>query len=298
MTPRFLLSVPLIAAALLLHAGPAASADIKVLTAGAMKSVVLALQGGFEAASGHRLVIDNDTAGGLLKRIEAGGSFDMAIITPGAIDGLIEKGKAVDGSRVAVAKVGVGVAVKEGAPKPDLGSVDAFKRALLAAKTVAYIDPASGGSSGIYVAGLLKKLGIAEEIKPKERLQAGGYVAEKVANGEAEIAIHQISEILPVKGATLAGPLPEEIQNYTVYAAGLSATASDAKAGTGVDRLSQGSGCGCRDRKPRDEQAVGLRVSVDLHHARRAISASGSRCFGCQPNSRLAFAPLRHWSSA
>ena len=230
MTLRSLLSVPLVAGALLLHPSPAASADIKVLTAGAMKQVVLALQGGFEAASGHRLLVDNDTAGGLTKRIEAGEAFDMAIITPGAIDTLIEKGKVAGGSRVAVAKVGVGVAVKEGAPKPDLGSVDAFKRALLAAATVAYIDPASGGSSGIYVAGLLKKLGIAEEIKPKERLQSGGHVAEKVASGEAEIAIHQISEILPVKGVTLAGPLPEEIQNYTIYAAGLSATSGDPKA--------------------------------------------------------------------
>jgi len=232
MTPisRFLRSIPLIAVALLLQAAPAASADIKVLTAGAMKSVVLALQGGFEAASGHRLIVDNDTAGGLVKRIEGGEAFDVAIITPNAIDTLIGKGRIAEGSRVAVAKVGIGVAVKEGAPKPDLSSVDAFKRALLSAETISYIDPASGGSSGIYVAGLLKKLGIAEAIKPKERLQAGGYVAEKVAKGEAEIAIHQISEILPVKGATLAGPLPEEIQNYTVYAAGLSATASDPKA--------------------------------------------------------------------
>lgn len=230
MTKRFLATISLIGGALLLAAGPAASAEIKVLTAGAMKSVVLALQGDFEAASGHRLVIDNDTAGGLTKRIEAGEAFDMAIITPAAIDSLIAKGKVASGSRIAVAKVGVGVAVKEGVPKPDLSSVDAFKRAVLAANTVAYIDPASGGSSGIYVAGLLKKLGIADQIKPKERLQAGGYVAEKVAKGEAEIAIHQISEILPVKGVTLAGPLPEEIQNYTVYAAGLSAAARDPKA--------------------------------------------------------------------
>lgn len=207
-----------------------AAAEIKVLTAGAMKSVVLALQGGFEAASGHRLVIDNDTAGGLTRRIEGGEAFDVAIITPNAIETLIDKGKVIAGSRVSVAKVGVGVAVKAGAPKPDLGSVDAFKRALLEAKTVAYIDPASGGSSGIYVAGLLKKLGIADAIKPKERLQAGGYVAEKVARGEAEIAIHQISEILPVKGVVLAGPLPEEIQNYTVYAAGLASAARDARA--------------------------------------------------------------------
>lgn len=230
MGPHSPFSVSFLAAAILFHASSATSAEIKVLTAGAMKSVVLALQPGFESASGHKLVIDNDTAGGLLKRIEAGEAFDMAIITPGAIDTLIKNGKIVDGSRIAVAKVGVGVAVKEGAPKPDLSSVEAFKRALLSAATVAYIDPASGGSSGIYVAGLLKKLGIAEEIKPKERLQAGGYVAEKVAKGEAEIAIHQISEILPVKGVTLAGPLPDEIQNYTVYAAGLSATARDAKA--------------------------------------------------------------------
>jgi molybdate transport system substrate-binding protein len=230
MTPRSLFSIPVIAAALLFSATPSSSAEIKVLTAGAMKSVVLALQPGFESATGHNLVVDNDTAGGLLKRIEAGEAFDMAIITPAAIDTLIRNGKIVDGSRIAVAKVGVGVAVKEGAPKPDLSSVEAFKRALLAANSVAYIDPASGGSSGIYVAGLLKKLGIADEIKPKERLQAGGYVAEKVAKGEAEIAIHQISEILPVKGAMLAGPLPDEIQNYTVYAAGLSATARDATA--------------------------------------------------------------------
>src|SRR5262245_38654221 len=106
MIPRFLLAISLVVAPLA-GAGPAASADIKVLTAGAMKPVVLALQPGFEAASGHRLVIDNDTAGGLLKRIEGGEAFDMAIITPNAIDTLIGKGKIVDGSRVAVARVGV-----------------------------------------------------------------------------------------------------------------------------------------------------------------------------------------------
>ena len=227
MTARSVFATPFVVAALLLPAGPAASAEIKVLTAGAMKSVVLALQPGFEAGTGHRLVIDNDTVGGLTKRIEGGEAFDIAIVSPAAIDTLAGKGKIVPGSRAVIAKVGVGVAGKEGAPKPDLSSIDAFKRALLAAKTVAYIDPASGGSSGIYVAGLLGRLGIADDIKPKERLQAGGHVAEKVAKGEAEIAIHQISEILPVKGVTLAGPLPEEIQNYTVYAAGLSAAARD-----------------------------------------------------------------------
>ena len=97
--------------------------------------------------------------------------------------------------------------MKEGAPAPDVSNVDAFKKALLAAKTVAYIDPASGGSSGIYLTGLFDKLGIAAEIKPKAKLKQGGYVADLIASGEAELGLHQISEILPVKGVKLVGPL-------------------------------------------------------------------------------------------
>ena len=216
--------------ALLLSPMPAGAADLKVLTAGAMKAVVIALQPEFEKTSGHQLVIDNDTAGGLAKRIGGGEAFDVAIITPGVVADLAKSGQIVAGSGISVAKVGVGVAIKEGAPKPDISTVDGFKRALLAAKTVGYIDPKSGGSSGIYVAGLLQKLGIAEEIKPKERLQMGGYIAELAAKGEADIVIHQISEILPVKGAILVGPLPAEIQNYTTYAAGLSTATKDAAA--------------------------------------------------------------------
>src|SRR5205085_8683831 len=110
--------------------------------------------------------------------------------------------------------------------RPDIGSVEAFKQALLAAKSIAYIDPAAGGSSGIYVSGMLDKLGIAAEVKAKSKLIHGGAVAEHIANGEAELGIHQISEILPVKGATLVGPLPAEIQNYTIYAAGFGAGSS------------------------------------------------------------------------
>ncbi|MEI9805828.1 MAG: substrate-binding domain-containing protein [Pseudolabrys sp.] len=100
----------------------------------------------------------------------------------------------------------------------------AFKNALLAAKSVAYIEPESGGSSGIYIEKLLVKLGIAEQIKPKTRLKQGGYVADLIANGQAELGIHQISEIVPVKGVSLVGPLPKEIQNTTTYAAGISAS--------------------------------------------------------------------------
>jgi molybdate transport system substrate-binding protein len=212
----------------------AAAAEIKVLTAGAFKQVLQALLPDFEKTTGHKVAVQNDTVGALSKRIEGGEAFDLAVLTPAAVNDLSSKGKFVAGSRVNLARVGVGVVVKEGAPKPDIGSVDAFKRALLAAKSVAYIDPAAGGSSGIYVAGLLDKLGVAAEVKPKAKLIPGGAVAEHVARGEAEFGIHQISEILPVKGATLVGPLPAEIQNYTVYAAGLGAQAKESEAATAL----------------------------------------------------------------
>src|SRR5215470_6016089 len=206
------------------------AAEIKVLTAGAFKQVVLAIVPEFEKQTGHKVTVENDTVGALSKRIEGGEVFDLAVLTPAAVNDLAAKGKFVAGSRHNLARVGVGVVVKEGAPKPDIGSVDAFKQALLAAKSVAYIDPAAGGSSGIYVSSLLDKLGVAAEVKPKAKLIHGGAVAEHIAKGEAELGIHQISEILPVKGVTLVGPLPAEIQNYTVYAAGLGAQAKEGDA--------------------------------------------------------------------
>jgi molybdate transport system substrate-binding protein len=211
-------------------AGGGVGGGAKVVTTGAFKQVVLALVPGFEKETGHKVIVENDTVGALTKRIEGGEGFDVAVLTPGAVNELAGKGKFVAGSRVNLARVGVGVVVKEGAPKPDISSVDAFKKALLAAKSVAYIDPKAGGSSGIYVAGLLDKLGIAAEVNAKAKLIHGGAVADHIANGEAELGIHQISEILPVKGITLVGPLPAEIQNYTVYAAGLGANAKEGEA--------------------------------------------------------------------
>jgi molybdate transport system substrate-binding protein len=220
-------------AVLLMAAGApraGAAAEIKVLTAGAFRQVVLALVPGFEKETGHKVKVENDTVGALTKRIEGGEGFDVAVLTPGAVNELAGKGKFVAGSRVNLGRVGVGVVVKEGAAKPDISSVDAFKKALLAAKSVAYIDPKAGGSSGIYVAGLLDKLGIAAEVNAKAKLIHGGAVADHIAKGEAELGIHQISEILPVKGIALVGPLPAEIQNYTVYAAGLGASAKETDA--------------------------------------------------------------------
>lgn len=222
----------LLAAALGLVASAeiAAAAEVKVLSAGAYKQVVLALQPEFEKQTGHKLVVDNDTVGALQKRIEGGEAFDVVVVSPGAIDDLIKKGKVAEGTRQTLARVGIGVMVRAGAPKPDISSVEAFKKAVLDAKTVAYIDPASGGSSGIYLAKLFEQLGIADQVKTKARLKRGGYVADLLVSGEAEFGIHQISEITPVKEVTLVGPLPREIQNYTTYAAGIASAAKDREA--------------------------------------------------------------------
>ena len=230
-----------LAAALCLPALTSSSAaEVKVLTAGAFKQVVLALVPDFENQTGNKVIVDNDTAGGLQKRIESGEAFDVAIITPAIVDGLAVSGKIVPNSRVNLATVSIGVVVKEGAPKPDIGTVEAFKNTLLSAKSVAYIDPASGGSSGIYIDKLLERLGIADQVRPKAKLKKGGYVADLIVSGEAELGVHQISEIVPVKGAVLVGPLPKEIQNTTTYAAGLSTAAQNKEAGQALIKMFSG----------------------------------------------------------
>jgi molybdate transport system substrate-binding protein len=208
-------------------AASALAADIKVLTAGAFKPVVVALAPEFERKSGHRLVVDNDTAGALARRIGGGEQFDLVVLTEGAIGQLGRDGKLAAGGSAVLGRVGIGVAVKRGAALPEIGSVAAFERALLGARAVAYIDPAAGGSSGVYLAQLFDKMGIAAQIKAKAVLVPGGLVAQRVVSGEADIAVHQISEILAVPDAVLVGPIPAEIQNYTVYAGGVSAGARD-----------------------------------------------------------------------
>jgi molybdate transport system substrate-binding protein len=217
-----------IAALLLLTTpGTAHPADVTVLTAGAFKQVAAALIPAFEAKTGDKVTLRNDTVGALLRRIQAGEQFDVVLISPSSLADLAKLGKIVAGSQTTLAKVGIGVAVKTGAPKPDIATVDAFKATMLHARSVAYIDPAAGGSSGIYVAKLFQTLGIADAMAPKSVLIKGGLAAEAVADGRADIVVHQISEIVAVPGAALVGPLPAEIQNYTVYA-GAIATSSTA----------------------------------------------------------------------
>jgi molybdate transport system substrate-binding protein len=230
----------LILLALVLLALPARAAEIRVLTAGAYKPVILALAPAFESESGHRLAVMNDTAGALAKRIAAGEGFDVAVLSPALVDEFAGRGLFAAGTRTDLARVGIGVAVREGAPAPDIGTVAAFKAAIEAAPSIALIDPKAGGSSGVYLAALFARLGLTEVVARKAVLVQGGLVAERVATGEAALGIHQISEILPVRGVRLVGPLPAEIQNETVYAAGIGARAADADAARALVRTLAG----------------------------------------------------------
>ncbi len=161
------------------------------------------------------------TAGAVADRVRKGEAADIVINSVPMMDQLQAQGKVLAGDRVVIAKVGVGAFVRKGAVKPDISSVDSFKRSMLAARSIAYPDPAGGGASGIYVASLLERLGIAAEMKPKTKLSTLGSLYASVASGEVEIGFNQISEILAQPTVDLAGPLPSAIQNYTQFAPGI-----------------------------------------------------------------------------
>lgn len=219
-----------VAAWLLLAGLPSQAAELTVLTAGAFKPVLVAMQPGFEARTGHRLRIANDTAGALQRRIAGGEAFDVVVSSPASLQALMGRQVAPSPPPVPVARVAIGVAVLPGRPVPDISSVAAFQRTLLTTPRIALIDPASGGSSGIYLAQLFERWGLAEQLRPRSVLVQGGLVAQKLVDGSADLAIHQISEILAVPGVQLVGPLPAEIQNHTTYAAAVSAASAHVQA--------------------------------------------------------------------
>ena len=204
----------------------ASGAELKVLSAGAMRAALQELAPAFEAASGNKLKIEYSTAGDIEKKVAAGDEIDVAILTKPRVDKLVREAKIVGGSTKTLASAQIGLAVKKGATKPDISSVDACKRALLNAKSVAYADPASGATSGTYLAQAFEKLGISSELKPKPRLVSAGAaqgprVGEAVARGEAEIGLQPISELIEVEGIDVVGPLPAELQSPDlVYVAG------------------------------------------------------------------------------
>src|SRR5215468_7458255 len=200
----------------------ARAAEIRLLCAVALHPAIDALIPDFEQFSGHKVTVAYGTAGAVADRVQKGEVADIVISSVPMIERLQGQGKVLAGDRVIIAKVGVGAFVRKGAAKPDISSADAFKRSMLAARSIAYPDPAGGGASGIYVASLLERLGIAVEMKTKTKLFPPTEVLyASVASAEVEIGFNQISEILAQPTVELVGPLPSAIQNYTQFAPGV-----------------------------------------------------------------------------
>jgi len=203
------------------------AAEIKVIASAAVKEIVLDVIPAFEKSSGHKVTAIWAGTEAITKRISGGEVVDIVLIAAPNIQKLISEGRLVAGSRADVAKSGIGVAVRAGLPKPDISSGEAVKKAVLAAKSVAY----SSGPSGFYLADLFKKMGIADQIEDKvKQTPSGVQVGEVVARGEADLGFQQMSELLRLKGIDYLGPLPADIQHITVFSAGLhtAATAPDA----------------------------------------------------------------------
>ena len=198
-------------------------ANLKLFTSNGQRTVMAELLPRFEKASGHRIEASYDPGQIMMRRIAAGESADVVILGGSALDDLAKEGKIAADSRRAFSRCGIGVAVSGGAPKPDIASVEAFKRAVLAAKAVAYTTE---GASGLHFSTLIKRLGIQREVEAKAVQQPGGLVGELVAAGKADFAIQQIPELLAVPGITYVGPLPADLQKVTVSSAAVFAASS------------------------------------------------------------------------
>src|SRR5580698_1812966 len=202
-----------------------------------MKMVFEELSPAFERATGNRLDVTLGPSLRLEKQIGEGEVADVAIVSASGVRDLVEQGRLVDGSAVEIAKSSIGVAVAKGAPQPDLSTVDGFKRAMLAAKSIACSRPVGGGQSGVHLAKVFADLGITEQMQAKSIYGAGGAAGLAglvVLRGEADIGIQQMAELMAVDGIEVVGPLPSEIQMVTPFVAGIPANASHAKAGKAV----------------------------------------------------------------
>jgi molybdate transport system substrate-binding protein len=192
--------------------------EIKVLSSIATREAYLELVPQFERASGHKVSTTWAGTTAIMQRMAAGERYDLVMISSSELEELTRQGKIVSGSRADLAKSGIGIAVRAGAPRPDVGSSAALKQALLAAKTVGY----TSGPSGVYMAALIERMGIAAEVKPKHRtVPSGGTVGTIVASGDAEIGFQQVSELVHIAGIDYIGPLPSDVQCITVFSCGL-----------------------------------------------------------------------------
>jgi len=205
-------------------AGMAQAADIAVLASPAMKEAYVELVARFERASGNKVTTTWAGTADIMKRMQAREAGDVVIAAASSLDELTDSGRLIAGSRKDLVRSGVGVTVRAGAPKPDISTADAVKRAVLAAKSVGI----STGPSGVYMAGLFERMGIAAELKPKLKVPPSGtQIAELVAKGEIELGFQQVSEIVHVKGAQYVGPLPPEIQRITVFGGAVHAASQE-----------------------------------------------------------------------
>ena len=210
------------------------ASEVKVLSSIATKEAYLVLVPQFERASDQQVTTTWAGTVEIMKRIPQGEVHDLIIVSSTELDELIKQGKIAAGSRLDIAKSGIGVAVRAGAPKPDISSAEALKKTLLAAKTVGY----TSGPSGVYMAGLVERMGIAAEIKAKFRsVPSGGTIGTIVAAGDCEIGFQQVSELVHIKGIDYVGPLPKDIQRITVFATGVHANAMNSDGAKALARF-------------------------------------------------------------
>jgi molybdate transport system substrate-binding protein len=216
------------------HVGNARADELKIFGSRVTKMVVGDLGPGYEQASGHKLSVITDVAAVMKRRIEQGEPFDLAVLVNFQADDLIKHGKLVADSRADVMRSGIGVAVRRGAPKPDISTVEAFKRTLLAAKSITYLKE---GASTIHLVKVFDQLGLTDALAPKTVKPATEAVSEMVAAGEVELGIIVIPNILSVPGAELVGPLPEAIQSWVTFTAAVSPSSPNQQAARDVIKL-------------------------------------------------------------
>lgn len=223
---KFALSAATIGLSLLMTQTTQAT-EVKAFVTGAARAAYETITPQFERASGHKLVTHFDLPPALIRKIDAGEPYDVIILSYD-VDALIKQGKVVAASRTVFGRVGVGVAVRQGSPKPDFSTVEAFKRSLLEAKTIA---TSGEGSSGRYVASLIERLGIAEQIKPKIRSGGSGASAQMLSRGEVDFVVSGLPPLIGTPGIEWLGYLPEEINSWLVFSGGVGVNAKEAEAG-------------------------------------------------------------------
>jgi molybdate transport system substrate-binding protein len=228
---RRLALLMLTAIPLALASGHAAAADLKVMSAAAVEEPFEKLAADFSRENGHKVQATFGPVGAMQAKLKGGEKADVIVLSAAAMEELDMAGSLLPGSRADLGRATASVAVRAGAPAPDISTPEAFKKALETARTIAYTNPAAGGTSGIYFTGLLERLGLTEEVKKKALMQGGGSaVANAVATGAAEIGITFGSELLPNKGVKVVGPIPQSIGLVVTYVAGIAKDSPQADA--------------------------------------------------------------------